>query len=311
MRTSHRIDLASVASPSGASADLAFQGGVHVRQPPFPLVLPLGAARHRRRRRRRRRRPAPGRASASSRPRPPPALTPEAAAGFQTTDKLVLTVNLPAADKTQPADTLRVELIDPDGKVIDSGEQQAQPGDAPTTHRFELLSPKLPADKVTLRCTFGKEKMETPLDKVLLVKAHETALSGGQEFFAGGPASLRCEVHGVKSFTETVPLAASVTIQLTGKDGKPIPLYEGKTGPDGVAEVQLRHAHAARRDVQDAGRHQIRPRRGEAGARREDQDRPARAARHRQAALPARTAHAPAGPGAAILRPQARRPAPT
>ncbi len=89
--------------------------------------------------------------------------------------------------KPQPADKLRVELIGPDGKVLDSGEQQAQPGDAPTTHRFELLSPKTPAEKVTLRCTFGKEKMETPLDKVLLVKAHETALSGGQEFFAGAP----------------------------------------------------------------------------------------------------------------------------
>ncbi len=168
-----------------------------------------------------------------------PVLTPEAAAGFQTTDKLVLTVNLPTAGKTQPADKLRVELIDPDGKIIDSGEQQAQPGDAPNAYRFELMSPKLPAEKVTLRCTFGKEKMETPLDRVLLVKAHETALSGGQEFFAGAPASLRCEVHGVKSFTETVPLAASVTIQLTGKDGKPIPLFQGHTGADGVAEARF------------------------------------------------------------------------
>ena len=149
-----------------------------------------------------------------------------------------MTVNLPAG-KGQAADRLRVELIDPDGKRIDSGEQQAQPGDAPAAYRFELMSPKLPADKVTLRCTFGKEKMETPLDRVLLVKAHETALSGGQEFYAGAPASLRCEVHGVKSFTETVPLAASVSIQLAGKDGKPIPLFQGKTGPDGVAEARF------------------------------------------------------------------------
>ncbi len=167
------------------------------------------------------------------------ALTPEAAAGFQTTDKLVLTIQLPPSQKPQPADKLRVELIGPDGKVLDSGEQQVQPGDAPTTHRFELLSPKTPAEKVTLRCTFGKEKMETPLDKVLLVKAHETALSGGQEFYAGAPASLRCEVHGVKSFTETVPLAASVAVQIIGKDGKAISLYEGKTGRDGVVEARF------------------------------------------------------------------------
>ena len=169
-------------------------------------------------------------------PKAAPPLTPGCAIGFQTTDKIVLTVNLPATAKTSTADRLRVELIDPDGKVIDSGEQQAQAGES---KRFELLSPKTPADKVTLRCAFGKDRMETPLDKVLLVKAHETALSGGQEFYAGAPAALRCEVHGVKSFTETIPLAASVAIQLTGKDGKPIPVYDGKTGADGVAEAQF------------------------------------------------------------------------
>ena len=165
-----------------------------------------------------------------------PPLTPQAAVGYQTTDKLVLTVNLPAADKAPTEEKLRVELIGADGKLLDSGEQPAQPGDS---KRFELLSPKAPADQITLRCSFGKDRMETPLAKVLLVKAHETALSGGQEFYAGAPAALRCEVHGVKSFTETIPLAASVTIQLTGKDGKAVPVYEGKTGPDGVADAQF------------------------------------------------------------------------
>ena len=51
-----------------------------------------------------------------------PALTPQAAVGFQTTDKLVLTVNLPAG-KDRPDGKLRVELVGPDGKVLDSGEQ--------------------------------------------------------------------------------------------------------------------------------------------------------------------------------------------
>ena len=64
--------------------------------------------------------------------------------------------------------------MDADGKVLTSDERKVQPGDGPTSHRFELASPKAAADKVTLRCTFGGEKMETPLDKVLLVKAHET-----------------------------------------------------------------------------------------------------------------------------------------
>ena len=71
-------------------------------------------------------------------PRPSRALTPEATAGFQTTDNLILTVHLPGADKTRPADTLRVQLVDADGKVLADVEQQAQLGDAPTSHRFDL-----------------------------------------------------------------------------------------------------------------------------------------------------------------------------
>ena len=82
--------------------------------------------------------------------------------------------------------------------------------------------------------------METPLDKVLLVKAHETTLSSGQEFFAGAPAALRCEVHGVKSYTETVPLpGASVKVQLVADTGKGVNLFEGKTDADGVADVRF------------------------------------------------------------------------
>ena len=57
--------------------------------------------------------------------------------------------------------------------------------------------------------------------KVLLVKAHETAVSSGQEFFAGSSASLRCEVHGVKTMTETVPLpGSSVTVRMKDPDLK-------------------------------------------------------------------------------------------
>ena len=61
-----------------------------------------------------------------------PALTPQAAVGYQTTDKLVLTVNLPRAEKPQPADTLRVELVAADGKVLD--ERRAQSAARRRTH---------------------------------------------------------------------------------------------------------------------------------------------------------------------------------
>ena len=51
---------------------------------------------------------------------------------------------------------------------------------------------------------------------------------------------LRCEVHGVKSLSETVPLAgAAVAVRLHGKDGKVFPLYSGKAGADGVAAVKF------------------------------------------------------------------------
>jgi 5-hydroxyisourate hydrolase-like protein (transthyretin family) len=164
---------------------------------------------------------------------------PQSPVGFQTTDKLVLSVTLPAADKAREA-ALRVELLDSDGKVVASDERNVKPGDAASTHRFEFPSPKQPADQLTLRCSFGKEQVETPLAKVLLVKAHETTLGGGAEFFAGAPAALRCEVHGVKSYTETVPLAdAAVTIQFVDKDGKAHPAYQGKTAADGVADATL------------------------------------------------------------------------
>jgi hypothetical protein len=175
----------------------------------------------------------PQRAAAAS-------MAPQSPVGFQTTDKLVLSVTLPKADKPTGAGPLKVQLIDSDGKVIAEEERSVKPGDSPSTHRFEFASPKIPVEKVTLRCRFDKEQMETPLNRVLLVKAHETLLSGGVEFFSGAPAAMRCEVHGVKSYTETVPLTdASVAIQLKDKDGKTYPVYKGKTGTDGVAAAEL------------------------------------------------------------------------
>jgi hypothetical protein len=169
-------------------------------------------------------------------------LKPEARAGFQTMDKLVLTVSLPAAADRKVKDNLRVELVGPDDKVLADKEREVQLEAAATSHRFEFDTPKVPADKVRVRCQFGKEEFNVALNKILLVKAHETALSSGQEFHAGSPAALRCEVHGVKSVTETVPLAgATVAVRLRSADGKKTyDLYEGKAGENGVADVQFK-----------------------------------------------------------------------
>jgi hypothetical protein len=73
------------------------------------------------------------------------------------------------------------------------------------------------------------------------VKAHETSLNAGTEFYANSEASLRLGVHAVKSLTETLPLAdATVAIRLLPKEGKATTLYDGKTGADGQADVRFK-----------------------------------------------------------------------
>jgi 5-hydroxyisourate hydrolase-like protein (transthyretin family) len=168
----------------------------------------------------------------------PPA--PEVTAAFQTTERLILTVNLPALEKADSQGSLIVELVGPDGKVLDSARKVVKEAEETTSYRFEFAGPKLASDRVKARCRLNDRKREVELKKILLVKAHETSLSVGKEFFAGSTAGLRCEVHGVQSMAQTVPLpGASVTVQLKGPEGKTFPVYEGKAGADGVANVQF------------------------------------------------------------------------
>jgi hypothetical protein len=85
-----------------------------------------------------------------------------------------------------------------------------------------------------------KEQFKAKVSELMLVKAHETTLSSGQEFVAGSTASLRCTVQGVKSMTESIPLGgADVAIRLREK-GKVHELYSGKTEADGVAAIQFK-----------------------------------------------------------------------
>src|SRR5258708_7327071 len=163
------------------------------------------------------------------------------AAGFQTTEKLLLTVGLSNPDARMLEGTFQVELIGPDGKSLAKSQQEVSQTEKTASYRFELPATKLPPDQLTLHCTFGKQELKTPLSRILVVKAHETALASSQEFFAGSRAALRCEVHGVKSVAENIPLAgAEVKIQLRAKDGKVIPLLTDKTGADGVSQAEFK-----------------------------------------------------------------------
>jgi hypothetical protein len=162
---------------------------------------------------------------------------PTATAGFQTTEQLVLAIDLPALDaRTRPA--LTVELLDPDGKVVASQTPEL-PGCEAASLRVVFKRPKLRADRLTVRLTSGRKSIEVSLGKILLSKAHETTLSTSTDFFAGSQAGMRCSVRGVKSLLETVPLHSEVTVKLhAGK--KVLTLHDGKTGRDGIADVRFK-----------------------------------------------------------------------
>ncbi len=162
----------------------------------------------------------------------------ESAAGLQTSGKkLLVSVTLLNRDAGRLEGKLVAELLGPQDKVVDHLEKTVDQRDKAEAYRFEFPTPKLPLDQLTLRYTFGKQKLEKKLGAILLKKAHETVLTAGQEFHAGSKASLRCEVRGVKSLTETVPLAgARVEVKLHAKD-RSYQLYSGKVSADGVASV--------------------------------------------------------------------------
>src|SRR5262249_39618181 len=102
---------------------------------------------------------------------------------------------------------------------------------------FEAL--KTPVARVSVRTSHAGQSQTTALSQVLLVKAHETTLAAPGELQAGASAEMRCSVHGVRSLTESVPLAASVEGRFVAPEGKVTELYKGKTGADGLAPVRF------------------------------------------------------------------------
>lgn len=170
-----------------------------------------------------------------------PPLVPQGVAGYQTTDKLLVTVNLTRPGDNSISGKLRIELIGQDGAGLVERERAVEQSDPAANYAFELPAVKQAADKITFRCTFNQHKVEAPLSQILVVKAHETSLSSSQELLAGSTAAIRCGVHGVKSLTETVPLpGATVRVELRGKDGKVVPLAFERTGANGVVQPQFK-----------------------------------------------------------------------
>lgn len=163
------------------------------------------------------------------------AAEPRATAGFQTTEELILAVDLPALDKgTRP--TLTLELLDRNDKVI-ATQTPKLPGNEAASLRVAFERPKEKLDHLKVRLTSGKKASLVTIGDVLLTKAHETTVSASNEVYAGSQAAMRCGVSGVKSVSETIPLSADVTVKLY--EGKKVhTLFEGKTGESGVADVR-------------------------------------------------------------------------
>jgi 5-hydroxyisourate hydrolase-like protein (transthyretin family) len=173
-------------------------------------------------------------------PRADAAPSAEATAAVQTIDKVTIAVTVKNPNDKKLSGPLQVELIDAEGKVLATSEKQIEQTERTGSYDFEFPVKEVKPEKTRLRCKFGKEEVVTDLPKVLLVKAHETSLAANQVYYPGSSAALRCEVHGVKSLVENVPLPNStVEVTLKGKDGKTYPLYSGKTESDGGARAEF------------------------------------------------------------------------
>jgi len=171
-----------------------------------------------------------------------PVLSAESAAVHKTKDnKFWVAVSLTNGGENSLKGTLRVELLDAEKTVLASNEKPIDQADKTASYRFEFPAEGRETEGLKLRYSFGKEKFEAELPKILLAKAHEVALSTSAEMYAGSSADLRCEVHGVKSVVETIPLPGStVEVKLRAKDGQVYDLYKGKTDDDGLARTDLK-----------------------------------------------------------------------
>src|ERR1700736_4721645 len=72
-------------------------------------------------------------------------LSKESAAGYQTTEKLVVTVGLKNREGKTLEGNLRVELVGKDGQALAKDEKSVRQTERATSYRFEFPAPKIPA----------------------------------------------------------------------------------------------------------------------------------------------------------------------
>jgi hypothetical protein len=176
-----------------------------------------------------------------ARPADTATLSPQVVAVVPHKNKLQITVDLEHLHVKNPQGKLSAELLGPDGRPLARTTVSAVK-DRPAHFRFDLPAPRLAADRLQLVCRWQGRRLAVPVQRVLLARAHETALAVSPELFAGSRAALRCQVHAVRSLTETLPLdGARVAVSLRSIDSrKVIPLGNGRTKKDGSAQVRFR-----------------------------------------------------------------------
>ena len=160
--------------------------------------------------------------------------TPKISAGYQTTERVSILLDLPAA----LADgTIVVELIEGD-KKLSTVKREFEAGRA---RQVPIVFDKVACKPATttVRVRIGDKTIETLLSKILLSKAHETTLDAPGQMYAGSEAEFRCQVRGVRSLKESVPLSAEVAVYLLQGTAEPKSLYRGKTNSDGDALIRF------------------------------------------------------------------------
>jgi uncharacterized protein YfaS (alpha-2-macroglobulin family) len=170
----------------------------------------------------------------------PESMTP--AAYLKSKDLLLITIGLSNPQAKPLNGKLAVEVVGADGVVLASKSQQVELTDAAGAVRFELPAGKIPLDGAELRFQYGnEEQFKVALKDIMVAKAHETTVSAGQEFHSGSLATVRCGVHGVKSLSETIPLAgADVEIRLKPAAGNEVTLFKGKAGDKGTTDASFK-----------------------------------------------------------------------
>jgi hypothetical protein len=166
----------------------------------------------------------------------PTLLSPQRLAGFLADGRLTLTVNLPPAPNEPVRGVLSVDLLDDRGAVLGEQHQAVRLGAEASGPSFGFEAPRVPVAQVLVRCRFEKQTISAPLANILLAQAHEIAVRTGREFWPGSRAAIHCEVRGVRTVQEVVPLAgARVVVHLCGSGGKRWEMYRGLTDLRGVA----------------------------------------------------------------------------